>query len=205
MMRGTQMLPLLLLTLSEAALSHASSLRVSVKDRTGSPFANVLLIVKSLEDGGERHRALSDASGEAPETVLRPGLYRLIATCPYGVCETQITEFLMGNDSVSLRMALDVRATTGDIVLSDRKLRVVVVGRNEQAASKAKVLVRNSDATTEKWYVADEKGGLLIDVLSEPMTLVAFYAGRLETRNLTSEDVDRLQRTKTSLTIRVAD
>lgn len=198
------MFSLLLFALAVSPAGDAvSPLRVSVKDRTGAPFANVLLIVKSLDGGGERIRALSDASGEVPETHLSRGLYRIIATCPYGICETKVTEFLVGSDPVELGLTLDVRPTTGDVVLSDVKLQVAVVGPRDEPASKASVLARNSDATIEKWYVADKKGELLIDALSEPMTLAVSYAGRLEVKGVTSQDIDRLVRTKSSLTIRI--
>jgi len=78
------------LVCSQAA---AAPLRLKVLDQTGAAFPDVLVIVKSLAGKGEIFRALTDQSGCVPERDLPAGLYRAIATCPYGICETRLASF----------------------------------------------------------------------------------------------------------------
>jgi len=66
--------------------ASAAPLRVRVLFRGGDPFPGALVVVKSLEGGGEVLRALGDASGMVPYLEVRPGLYQAIATCPIYQC-----------------------------------------------------------------------------------------------------------------------
>src|SRR5262245_16161710 len=96
--------------------AQAVPLRVVMVDGTGAGFTDVLVIVRSLEDGKESFRALTDSSGIVPVHDLNPGLYRLIATCPYGICQTTVHEFLVKRDPIDLRLPLEVVPTRGNTV-----------------------------------------------------------------------------------------
>ena len=195
---------LLLLVLSlPASTESKAALHVTVKDRTGAAFPNVLLIVQSLRGKGEQSRALSDSGGSTPRIELEPGLYRVIATCPYGLCETKLKELLIGSDPVDLALTLDVRPISRGTLVGDLKFHVNIMGPDNRPASGAHVLMRNSDASVEEWLVADEDGELLVDAIQEPIILVVSHAGRLEERNVGPEEVDELARTKSALIIRV--
>jgi hypothetical protein len=64
--------------------------------------------------------------------------------CPYGICETKITEFLVGDTPVELELKLDVSPTRGNVAIvepsNQLKLEVVdvrffAVRRSQQEGS----------------------------------------------------------------------
>jgi hypothetical protein len=57
---------------------------------------------------------------------------------------------------------------------------------NEVVTGNVKVLVRDPEAKSEKWYTADEKGGVDVELPSDPATVVAITNGRITTWTLAS-------------------
>lgn len=78
------------LILTAEALQAATT--IYAVDRNGAPFPSVLVIIKSLEGAGEIGRYITDDDGKIAPVELGGGLYRIIATCPFGSCDTTVRE-----------------------------------------------------------------------------------------------------------------
>ena len=176
-------------------------------DQTGAAFPQVLVIVKSLQGGREIGRGLTDAAGNVPERELAPGLYRIIATCPYGICETKVVEFLVGDLPLQLELKLDLSPTKGygDVVQvgPSRSLDVAVVDREGRPASEAQVLVRDSEARHERWYTSGSDGSVAVDLPDGPVTIVVLYRGALTARTVSEDAARGLRAKRAKLTITV--
>jgi hypothetical protein len=116
-MRTKALTLLAVLVMLDCSEASAAPLRLRVMDQTGAAFQNVLVIVKSLAGKGEIFRALTDQAGGVPERNLPAGLYRAIATCPYGICETKVSEFLVGDTPVELEVKAGVSPTRGNVAM----------------------------------------------------------------------------------------
>ncbi|HEV3253102.1 MAG TPA: hypothetical protein VG033_01760 [Candidatus Acidoferrales bacterium] len=136
---------------------------------------------------------MSDRDGKAPTLELPSGLYRVIATAPYGLWETSVREFLVGKQSteVILRVQPMPSHGYGDIVtLGTPRVQLQVIGPDGQPAKGALVLIRDRDATLhmERWYTADDKGIAKIELVSEPTVVVVIYGDVLLTSELAQHD-----------------
>jgi hypothetical protein len=77
-------------------LATAEAVKVRVVDESDAPIKDVLVIIQNLsKHEAELLRVLSDADGYVGRGELQPGLYRLIATTPYGLWRTTIKEFMV--------------------------------------------------------------------------------------------------------------
>jgi hypothetical protein len=148
-----------ILVLLVGSQAGASPVNLRVTDQTGAAFPDVLVIVKSLAGKGEIFRALTDQAGRAPERDLTAGLYRAIATCPYGICETRVTEFLVGDAPLELELKVDVSPTRGNVAIvgPSNQLKLDVLDAQGKPAIAA-VLVRDSNAEFEQWYKTNSEG-----------------------------------------------
>jgi hypothetical protein len=187
--------------------SDSRALTVTTVDRTGAPFSNVLVIVKSLEGNGEIFRALTDSTGSVPDRQVKPGLYRVIATCPYGICETSVQEFLVKNDPIHLKLSLDVSPThgVGDVaeVGPSKRLSVVITDSQGKPAQNASLLVRDQEAQHERWYKANATGLVTVELPEGSVTFVIWYADSLTSRTLTPAKIDGLKNKGASFTVRL--
>lgn len=202
MFRRAMLCPLLALLLHYV---DAAQLHVKVLDKTGTAFPDVLLIVKSLDGKGEVFRALTDAAGGAPGRELLPGLYRAIATCPYGICETRALEFLVGDVPVDLDLTVDVSPTRGNVVQigPPKSLRIEVVGSDRKPAHLARVLVRDSEALNEQWYTADANGSATVELPEGPVTVVVLDGATLTAETIPAKIAQGLQSKGEKLTVRL--
>jgi hypothetical protein len=143
-----------------------------------------LVIVRSLEGNGESFRALTDQAGAVPKQELAPGLYELIATCPYGVCQTAVREFIVASDPIHLKLPLKLVAIVNTVIVGDVKHRKVIVqDRQGRPVASAQILVRDASAQHHKWYQTGAKGTVKIDLPpGDETTVVAIYQGRLASR-----------------------
>ena len=97
-----RIIPIILAVLMfPVAISAATfSVTIKIEDETGDALKDELVIVQDLNN--QEHeilRALSDKNGYVPPLELPSGLYRVIATAPYGLWETSVREFLVGQKS----------------------------------------------------------------------------------------------------------
>lgn len=189
-----QTLSYLLLTLA-LPCADAAALHLRVLDKTGAAFPDVLVIVKSLEGKGEVFRALTDAAGGVPGRELSRGLYRAIATCPYGICQTKIVEFLVKDPPVHLTLEPDILPTQGNKVEigPPNPLRIEAVDSQGAPARLAEVLVRDSKAHYERWYKMQADGSATVEAPEGPITIVVFYKGVLTAETVSTAAVHDLQ------------
>lgn len=88
---------LALVGLVPAVAAATAPVKIRVEDAVGAVIKDELVIVQDLDSREhEVLRALSDQEGNVPPLQLSPGLYRVIATAPYGVWQTSVREFLVG-------------------------------------------------------------------------------------------------------------
>jgi hypothetical protein len=150
---------------------------IKVEDGSGAPLKNDLVVVHNLDDRShEVLRALSDANGDVPALDLQPGLYRIIATFPYGdIWETEIQEFLVvkGRPKPIVLMIRPMGTHGyGDVIPAPGpKIRAQVSTADGLPASGASVLVRDKNATLYllRSYTTDAKGVATIELVAAPL------------------------------------
>lgn len=188
------LLVLTLFVVMPAVAAVTYTVKIRVEDSSGAVVKDELVIVQDLNNHEhEILRALSDRDGKAPTLELPSGLYRVIATAPYGLWETSVREFLVGKQSteVILRVQPMPSHGYGDIVtLGTPRVQLQVIGPDGQPAKGALVLIRDRDATLhmERWYTADDKGIAKIELVSEPTVVVVIYGDVLLTSELAQHD-----------------
>ena len=160
---------------------NATSFRLTVVDATGAGFPDVLVIVKSLDGKGEIFRMLTDEGGKIPDRELAQGLYRIIATCPYGICETEVRECLVREKSVELELKVAVSPTKGNVAVigPTLQMRVQVLNAAGMPAESATLLVRDADAVDERWYKTDANGEVKVTLPDGVVTFVVVFKDSL--------------------------
>lgn len=155
------------------------SVTIKIEDGSGDALKDELVIVQDLNNReNELLRTLSDKQGCIPPFVLPSGLYRVIATAPYGLWETTVLEFLVVDQkSTEVLVRVNPKATHGfgDIVPTEtNKAKLKVIGKNGHPADGLKVLVRDRSATLhlERWYKTDSRGVAEIELVAEPTVVV---------------------------------
>jgi hypothetical protein len=143
-----------------------------------------LVIVRSLEGNGESFRELTDQAGAVPRQELASGLYQLIATCPYGLCQTAVHEFMVASDPIHLKLPLKAVEIVNTLIVGNVKHRKVIVqDRQGRPVASAQILVRDATAQHRRWYQTGAKGTVKIDLPpGDETTVVAIYQGRLASR-----------------------
>src|SRR5271156_4017440 len=173
------------------ASSQGSAVTIRVQNASGEGERNVLVIVQKLDDHErEVMRVLTDQEGRVPAADLSPGLYRVIATAPYGLLQTKIDEFLVGSNPRNVVVTVQFLATHGygDVVTVGPKswTHLQVVRPDGKPAARADVLVRDRDATLylERWYTTDEEGRVTIARVADPTIAVIVYQDTLTSLEL---------------------
>ena len=165
----------LLLALLLLPLSPAMRVDLVVVDTSGAPLKDELVIVQDLHDRQhEVLRALTDQDGKIPALNLEPGLYRAIATAPYGVWETEIREFLVTAKPLQVKLRASPMSTHGfgDIVpvRKNGRKKLKVLQDDGNPAAGADLYVRDREATLymERRYKTNSRGEAEIELVSEP-------------------------------------
>jgi hypothetical protein len=175
---------------------QGSAVTIKVQNASGEAERNVLVIVQNLDDHErEVMRVLTDQEGRVPAADLSPGLYRVIATAPYGLIQTKIDEFLVGSKPRNVVMTVQFLATHGygDVVTVPQSwTHLQVVRPDGKPAAGADVHVRDRDATLylERWYRTDEEGRVTIEQVSDPAVVVIVYKGALTSLEIGSGTVN---------------
>jgi len=180
-----------LITVVCCSFAFAGETAFRVTDPSGAELKDALVIVQDLRvrDADEVFRNLTDEHGRVPSRQLPDGLYRIIATTPYGLCKTHIHEFLIGPESTEIRVSLDVLPTHGygDIVpIRQRRVTVRVSQRDGTPAREVDIHARDADATlyTRQWCKTDEHGKASIIDMGIDMVLVIVANGRVIAREV---------------------
>jgi hypothetical protein len=180
--------------------ASAVPVRFRVLDTGDAPTSGVLVIVQNLQNHEtEVLRALTDARGEAGSRELLPGLYRMIATTPYGIWEDVIKEFVVRY--VPFEMALRVAPMPthgyGDIVVVGTTwAELQVLQPDGQPAPNANVFVRDRKATlyTERWYKTDAQGRTKIEMISDKLVVLILYQDAMMTTSLSERNLPKVIR-----------
>jgi len=91
-----------------ASMSYSAPVNLVVEDSSGVALKDELVIVQDLRSREhEVLRVLSGGTGKIPTMDLPPGLYRAIATAPYGLWQTEVQEFLVGKSRCVLLYICD--------------------------------------------------------------------------------------------------
>jgi len=184
----------LFLVLLLSTLACAAPTSVCIVDGSGAPLKDVLVILKSLDNHYfDVSRQLTDEQGKTRSVELKHGLYRIIATTPYGVWKTTIREFLVGDEPINLKITADANPThgLGDVIsVGADHAELQVLKADGSPAAGAKVLIRDRDATLslERWYKMDENGKSKIELVGSPTVVVVVYDGKLMTTQLAQTD-----------------
>jgi len=174
---------------------------IKIQDASGAPLKSELVIVQDLnKPGSESLRALSDQNGDVPHLELGHGLFRIIATYPYGGWKTQVSEFLVRDRPITVSLQIQPMGThgNGDVVLVGSSFANLQVVRSDgQPISGASILVRDEDDTLnlERSYKTDQKGMARIELVADPTVVIIVFGDTLLTQRLplgTSSRVVRL-------------
>jgi hypothetical protein len=183
-----------LVTLLMCGMCFAAPVTVTVVDGSGAPAKDVLVIIQSL-DTHQRDvtRKLTNEQGGIGTLELKAGLYRAIATTPYGLWRTAIREFIVSDAKVGLSITVEPEPThgRGDVVtVGTATADLQVLKPDGTPASGAEVLVRDRSATLylERWYRVDKDGRSRIELVGAPTIVVVLYEGKLISTQLTATD-----------------
>ena len=126
---------------------------------------------------------LTDEHGNIPARTLATGLYRAIATYPYGHFQTSVREFLVGSDAMNLKMQMSAAENSASTTVSIGQLTVHVLDSRGNPAAGARVLIRDADATpeSEHWGTTNAQGNATLELTIDPSVLVVVYGDRLFT------------------------
>jgi hypothetical protein len=192
----TAMLLSALLGLAPAVPAATATVTIKVEDASGAVLQDELVIVQDLDHSEhELLRALSDKDGNVPPLQLTAGLYRVIATAPYGLWQTSVREFLVRDKSIEFIVNVQALGTHGygDIVtVGSSHVRLQVIGPDGQPVSGVSVLVRDRDATLhlERRYKSDGKGTANIELVADPTVVVVIYGDIVSTTELLQRDLN---------------
>jgi hypothetical protein len=183
---------LLLLALLGAVTPVAGTfpVKVKVEDSGGAAVKDELVIVQDLNNREhEILRALSDQGGNVPTFQVPTGVYRVIATAPYGLWKTSVREFLVSQQSTQVIVRVEPTPTHGygDIVtIGTTSVQLQVIGPDGEPANGARILIRDGDATLhlERWYETSGKGMATIELVGKPTVAVVIYGDMLLTTEL---------------------
>jgi hypothetical protein len=179
--------------------------RIKMVDPSGAPFPDVLVIVKSLETGQEISRALTTSAGTVPVADLSPGTYRIIATCPYGICATRVAEFLVEQRPLDMTVKLDVLPTQGNVwrVGSPTSLQVMITDQMGLPVPSAEILARDPEAKHEHWYKTDAKGEADIKLEGSTTTVVVFHHDVVVERTISASAASDLAKEHKAFTVQL--
>jgi hypothetical protein len=161
---------------------ESAATNIKVVDQSGDPFPNVLVIIRSLDKGNEICRYLTDKDGKIPTVRFEQDLYRIIATCPYGICKTAVSELFGSTIPSDLGIEVEVKSTSiGEVLAGSPRTQLIVESVDHKRLSGLQVLVRDPEALRETWYKTDASGSVEINLPSDPSVVVIAYENALFT------------------------
>jgi hypothetical protein len=172
------------------SLISPAGVTVKVQDASGAPLKDELVIIQALS--GRQHevaRALTNDEGDVPQLQLNPGLYRAIATAPYGLWETEIREFVVTDQSANIVLLVRPLPTSGfgDVVpVRASRAEVHVRDSNGVPVAGANVLVRDKNATlsSEASFATNQAGVANVLLPGNPTIIVVYVGSKLATKTV---------------------
>jgi 5-hydroxyisourate hydrolase-like protein (transthyretin family) len=178
-----------------SAPGFATPVTIHVTGANGAPLPGALVIIQNLPSNTEQElsRELTNEDGEVTLKSVEPGLYRAIATDPYRSWQTEVEEFLVKEQPVTVSLRLERQATDDPVVASVGSLTVHVLDAGGNPAAGATVLLRDSAAHphAEHWGRTDVSGSVTLDVTANSSVLVIVYNGQLYKFPANSYDTER--------------
>ncbi len=188
---------LCLLPLCPAASAVPVSIRVS--ESSGAPLKDALVILQSLDPDLHEHeisRVLTTSDGTVAGLALNPGLYRAIATYPYGPWRVAVREFLVKAEPVAIDLRMANRGTDDAMIIGTGRLLLHVLDAGGKPVEGADVLLRDAEArpSYERWGKTNAQGTVSLEVTAEADTLVVIFHSQLYTFPANSYDTERTVR-----------
>jgi len=149
---------------------------------------------------------LTETNGNVPRHDLKPGLYRIIATCPYGPCVTVVREILVSQEIVKIDLIVKFKPIVNDFTIYDSgsHLRIKVLEANGSVSQGARIIVRDEFALEEHWYSTDINGVAIIGIAAgETSIIVVVTSNQLEAQTLLNDEIRNLQKKHTQLAIKL--
>jgi hypothetical protein len=138
-----------------------------------TPAPNVLVVIRSLANGTETGRYLTDVRGRVPAVSVESDvLYQVIGTCPYGMCETVVREAFGSALVRGMLLPVQVRATDFEGTMVGPTTTIVIRSRQGAPVSKLSILVRTPDAHRQRFYYTDDRGRAAVILPSDPAAVV---------------------------------
>ena len=185
-------LSLVLPMLLNGFLAQATSVRIKMLEISGGILPDGLVIVESLDRRGEFVGSLSDEAGTVPTLNLTPGLYRVIGTCPYGVCAASVSEFLVGDQPIELELKLRIMPHGDGMVLGLQRITVHIVDKQDQEVPSARVIVRDWEAHEEEWYETNSSGDANVALPREGLvTIIVIQNRKVTVRVISNATLER--------------
>jgi hypothetical protein len=172
------------------AAAPTTPVTIRVQDASGGPIKDELVVVQDLQNKEkELLRVLTDQDGKVPDLSLAPGIYRAIATAPFGFWETEVHEFLVTEKPTEVLLKVQAMPTHGygDVFVVPRTLvELRVLAASGQPASGADVLIRDKAANlwSEGWFRTNADGITTIPLTGSPTVVVIVYNDVLVTKEL---------------------
>lgn len=173
--------------------SSATRVDIVIEDSSGVVLKDELVIIQDL-NGKDREvlRVLTDRYGKIPALNLEPGVYRAIATAPYGLWQTEVREFLVTDKPFQLTLNVRPMPTHGygDIVtVGSKKKQLKILQADGKAAVGAELYVRDREATLylERRYKTNSRGEATIELVGKPTVVAIVYSNSISTHEV-SED-----------------
>lgn len=201
--------------------TSTAQVNISVATTSGTPLRDALVIVQRLNVPGmpalpsnsqasaqtsesghlqqELFRALTDQRGSIAPHALSPGLYRAIATFPYGRWQTVVQEFLVADQTVEVRLRMPPTAEgEDDFPVAAGSLTVHVVAPDGRAVVGAHVLLRDRDAhpRSERWGTTDAQGVVKLEITANDAVLIVIYNSKLYSFSANTYDTEETLRLK---------
>jgi hypothetical protein len=158
----------------------SSAVRIKLADVQTAPVPNVLVIVQSLSTGAEVGRKLTNQIGTVEFEIGSPGLFRLIATSPFGLWGTTVREFrVVPPAAIQIDITLKHLPPAGNRVYVGSPITVTLVDWEGKPLKKTNFLTRSEAGCDVQWHTTDENGSARVDLLSEPVVVVVEYNGKI--------------------------
>jgi hypothetical protein len=178
-----------------SASAFAAPVTIHVAGTDGASIKGALVIVQNLRSNTEQElsRGLTGEGGNVTLDNMEPGLYRAIASDSYRSWKTEVEEFLVKSQPVTVTLRLERQVTDDPVVATVGRLTVHVLDSAGNAAVGARVLLRDAEAHphAEHWGTADAQGTVTLDVSASSSVLVIVYNGQLYKFPANSYDTER--------------
>jgi hypothetical protein len=178
-----------------SARVFAAPVTIHVTGANGASLQGALIIIQNLPSNAEQElsRKLTDQDVEVVLSNVGPGLYRAIATDPYRSWKTEVEEFLVKDQPVTVSLRLERQASDDPEVATVGMLTVHVLDSAGNPVPNARVLLRDAAAHphAEHWGTTDATGTVSLDVTANSSVLVIAYNGELYKFPANSYDTER--------------